>query len=46
MAAGVFPRALKLGMKVIYADGHFEQSYAWFGTGTGLIKRILATGSN
>lgn len=42
--AGVFPRALKLGMKMIYADGHFEQSYAWFGAGTGLIKRIRATG--
>jgi hypothetical protein len=42
--AGVFPRALKLGIKMIYADGHFEQSYAWFGAGTGLIKRIRATG--
>jgi hypothetical protein len=42
--AGVFSRALKLGIKMIYADGHFEQSFAWFSVGTGLIKRIRSTG--
>ena len=42
--AGRFENALKLGMKLLYADGNSEESFAWFGIGVGLIKRIRATG--
>lgn len=42
--AGRFERALKLEMKMLYADGNSEQSFAWFGNGVGLVKRIRATG--
>lgn len=42
--AGRFEKALKLGIKMLYADGNSEESFAWFGSGVGLIKRIRATG--
>lgn len=42
--AGRFEKALKLGIKMLYADGNSEASFAWFGSGVGLIKRIRATG--
>lgn len=42
--AGRFQKALKLGIKMLYADGNSEQGFAWFGSGVGLIKRIRATG--
>ena len=41
--AGRFEKALKLGIKMLYADGNSEESFAWFGSGVGLIKRIRAT---
>ena len=42
--AGRFEKALKIGMKMLYADGNSEESFAWFGSGVGLIKRIRSTG--
>lgn len=42
--AGRFEKALKLGLKMLYTDGNSEESFAWFGSGIGLIKRIRATG--
>ena len=42
--AGRFEKALKLGLKMLYASGNSEESFAWFGIGVGLIKRIRATG--
>jgi hypothetical protein len=42
--AGQFQNALKVGIRMLYADGNSEESTAWFGSGVGLIKRIRATG--